>query len=69
MKWCDLQCEHATVDGTGSMSGACRRDIVLHCKKYGKNVKKNSLCIEILREMRASDPEYQRRFGGRNEGE
>ncbi|MFX0102633.1 MAG: hypothetical protein ACFFCS_23905 [Candidatus Hodarchaeota archaeon] len=63
MKWCDFDCEHATTDETGNLTGACRREIVLYCKKFKKNVIKNKICIEILREMKKNDPEYIRRFG------
>ena len=63
MKWCDFSCEHAKSEGTGDLSGACRREIVIRCSKHGKLVKKNSTCIDDLREMLKNDPEYQRRFG------
>ncbi len=62
MKWCDFTCEHATVQGSDNTTGACRREIVLFCKKHQKLVKKNNICIEIIREMKETDPEYQKRL-------
>nr|MDO8117803.1 hypothetical protein [Candidatus Sigynarchaeota archaeon] len=62
MKWCDFACEHATVQNADNTAGACRREIVLFCKKYQKLVKKNNTCIDILRKMEENDPEFQRRF-------
>jgi hypothetical protein len=63
MKWRDFSCEHAEIEGTGDLSGACRREIAIRCSKHGKIVKKNDVCIDDLREMLKTDPEYQRRFG------
>ncbi|MHA1733695.1 MAG: hypothetical protein ACTSU5_17250 [Promethearchaeota archaeon] len=62
-KWCDLSCEHATFSGAEDTAGACRRDIVLFCRKHGKFVRKNAFCIDVTRELRAKDPEYRRLFG------
>ena len=66
MKWCDLKCEHASVENTENAAGACRREQVLYCEKYGKLVRKNDFCVEVTREMRKKDPIYQKLFGDKN---
>ncbi len=63
MEWCDYPCEHAGFDGTGNLSGSCRREIVMRCSKHEKLVKKNNVCIDDLHELLKYDPDYQRRFG------
>lgn len=62
-EFCDYSCPFVTMDTTNEMTGACRREIVMYCKKFQKYVKKNDFCIEIKRKMKANDPEYRRRFG------
>jgi len=63
MKWCDFSCEYASTDRTDNTAGACRREMVMFCERFGQFVKKNEMCIEIKRRMRDQDPEYQRLFG------
>ena len=66
MKWCDFNCEFATTEETGNLVRGCMREIVLYCKKFKLNVIKNKMCIEIVREMKKNDPEYEIRFGDKN---
>lgn len=62
-EFCDYSCPFATMDHTQEMTGACRRELVLWCRKFEKLVKKNDLCITRKRALCQQDPEYQRLFG------
>ncbi|NMC06116.1 MAG: hypothetical protein GYA24_12950 [Candidatus Lokiarchaeota archaeon] len=66
MNWCDFSCKHASIDSTGDLTGACRREIVVRCSKHGKLVKKNGPCLDDIQERLKNDPEYQRRFRPRD---
>jgi hypothetical protein len=60
MKWCDLNCEHASfpqdeaVDGAGS----CRTFTALYCARLDRLVHKNAPCpCEVNEHIRGTDQE------------
>ena len=63
MVWCDFYCEWADVETTEAVTGGCRREIAIYCRKFQKLVLKNALCIEDKRKLLAQDHEYQQLFG------
>jgi hypothetical protein len=42
--FCDFSCPQADFTPP-EVTGACRRDLVVYCKKFGKHNNKNSRCI------------------------
>jgi hypothetical protein len=46
MKFCDYSCEFVDISDMKNTSDACRREMLLYCRKFQRAVKKNSICIE-----------------------
>jgi hypothetical protein len=47
LKWCGLDCEHASFPEQESLDGACHTFIALYCSKYDRLVQKSGLCLDL----------------------